>query len=152
MRGENRVRLSMLIGACAGLLLGACSTMPTDAALVGGEGPYEAQAPAQPPPPPLAAAPVTSPTAGSPMVREPPATTTASISYPRYGDSDDYLCNFAPAGDPRSPQACIRLRGPDAYPQPPARFGDTDDFVCNHGTPGAPHTTQACLRLRPPEQ
>ncbi|MDB5483421.1 MAG: hypothetical protein JWO83_4474, partial [Caulobacteraceae bacterium] len=75
----------------------------------------------------------------------------APVSNPRYVDSDDYLCNFAPPGDPRSVQACIRLRGPDAYPHPAPRYGDSDDFLCNHGTPGDPRTVQACLRLRAPE-
>jgi hypothetical protein len=81
----------------------------------------------------------------------PPAPPEAAISYPRYGDSDDYLCNFAPPGDPRSLAACIRLRGPNAVPEPVPRYGDADDFVCHHGAPGDPRTLQACQRLRPPE-
>lgn len=147
MRGESRVALNALIGSCAGLLLVACSAMPPDE--------LQAQDQATAPPPPMATAPaalatVAPATARPPMVAYAPPP-TASVSYPRYGDSDDYLCNFAPPGDPRSLQACIRLRGPDAFPQPPARYGDSDDFVCHHGAPGDPRTTQACLRLRPPE-
>jgi hypothetical protein len=79
----------------------------------------------------------------------PPPSPTAAISYPRYGDSDDYLCNFAPPGDPRSPAACMRLRGPYAVPEPVPRYGDSDDFVCHHGALGDPRTLQACQRLRP---
>jgi hypothetical protein len=146
MRGENRVALNAFIGACAGLLLAACSTMPPD--MPQGEGQSQARAPA----PPMTAAPVATAIVVPPTAPDAPWPPTASVSYPRYGDSDDYLCNFAPPGDPRSLQACIRLRGPDAYPQPPARYGDSDDFVCHHGAPGDPRTTQACLRLRPPEQ
>ena len=143
MRGDKRIALQALIGACAGLLLASCETLPLEEPT----GPSQAQAPAAP----IAAAPVST----GPLIAPPRPDTAvpppAPVSYPRYGDSDDYLCNFAPPGDPRTPQACLRLRGPDAVPQPPPRYGDTDEFVCNHGTPGDPHTTQACLRLRPPE-
>ena len=142
MRGDSRVALKALFRACAALLLVSCSTTPTDEP--------HAQSQLQAPPPPVAPAPPVTATAGLPMASE--AAPTASVSYPRYGDSDDYLCNFAPPGDPRSPQACIRLRGPGAVPQPPAQYGNTDDYVCNHGPPGDPRTIQACNRLRPPPE
>ena len=147
MRGEQRIALKALIGVCAGLLLASCESLPPDGPYP--PGPAQAQVPA----PPMAPAPVSTALAPPPppMATEAVPPPTASVSYPRYGDSDDYLCNFAPPGDPRSLQACIRLRGPDAFPQPPARYGATDDFVCHHGAPGDPRTTQACLRLHPPE-
>ena len=148
MRAGKRIALQALAGVCAGLLLASCEPIPLD-------GPYPPEpAQAQAPAPPMAPAPVATALAPPPptLATEAVPPPTASVSYPRYGDSDDYLCNFAPPGDPRSLQACIRLRGPDAFPQPPARYGDTDDFVCHHGAPGDPRTTQACLRLRPPEQ
>ena len=55
-------------------------------------------------------------------VNEPPRTSTApmtpqaltpALSRPesRYGDSDDYLCNHGEPDDPRTAQACKRLRG-----------------------------------------
>ncbi len=143
MRGASRVALNALIGACAGLLLTACSTTPPDMSQSGSQG--------QVPTPPMTAASAPTATAVPPIVAYAPPPPAASVSYPRYGDSDDYLCNFAPPGDPRTPQACIRLRGPNAVPQPPARYGDSDDYVCNHGAPGDPRTAQACLRLRAPE-
>ena len=145
MRGANRLSLTALIGACAGVLLVACSTVPAQAPL--------AQSQVQVPPPPAAVPAMTETATATPVPPIGPAAYAPpppSVSYPRYGDSDDYLCNFAPPGDPRTPAACIRLRGPDAVPQPPAHYSDTDDFLCNHGTPGDPRTIQACLRLRPP--
>jgi hypothetical protein len=141
MRGDSCIALKALVSACAALLLVSCSTTPTDE-------PHAQSQLQPPPPPPEAPAPAVTATAVPPMVSEAPP--TASVSYPRYGDSDDYLCNFAPPGDPRTPQACIRLRGPGAVPQPPAQYGNTDDYVCNHGPPGDPRTIQACNRLRPP--
>lgn len=144
MRGVNRAALTTLTGVYAAFLLVSCSTMPPAAAQGYGQSRTEIAAP---PVAGLDMAPATAP----PIAHEPFAPPAAPVSYPRYGDSDDYLCNFAPPGDPRTPAACIRLRGPDALPQPPAHYGDTDDFLCNHGTPGDPHTTQACQRLRPPE-
>ncbi len=71
-------------------------------------------------------------------------------SYPRYGDSDDFLCNNSPPGDARGDQACIRLRGSAASrtSRPTSRYGDSDDFLCNHGAPGDPRTILACQRLR----
>jgi hypothetical protein len=155
MRGASRLSLKALIGACAGALLVACSTVPPQAPQAQSQVQTpQAHSQVQAPPPPLAPVPAAAETATATPV--PPIGPAAyappppSVSYPRYGDSDDYLCNFAPPGDPRTPQACIRLRGPDAVPQPPAHFSDTDDFVCNHGTPGDPRTIEACLRLRPP--
>jgi hypothetical protein len=142
MRGDGRVALKALVRACAALLLVSCSTTPTD------EPHAQSQLQA---PPPITPAPVTTATAVPPMTSEASPPPAASVSYPRYGDSDDYLCNFAPPGDPRTPQACIRLRGPGAVPQPPAQFGNTDDYVCNHGAPGDPRTIQACTRLRAPQ-
>jgi hypothetical protein len=147
MRSEYRATLNALPGICAGFLLAACTTAtPYVGAEVGEQHPSQAQRP----PAAVPAAVVAPATAVPPMVAEAPPP-PAAVSYPRYGDSDDYLCNFAPPGDPRTPAACIRLRGPDAVPQPVPRYGDSDDFVCHHGQPGDPRTTEACLRLRPPE-
>lgn len=146
MRSECRVALNALIGVCAGFLLAACTTGAYVGAEVGEQSPSQVQRP----PTPVPAAAITS--APAPVIAEaPPPPPPSSVSYPRYGDSDDYLCNFAPPGDPRTPGACIRLRGPDAVPQPVPRYGDSDDFVCHHGQPGDPRTTEACQRLRPPE-
>lgn len=152
MRSENRVTLNALLGICAGFLLAACSTAPYDSPEVQGQS----QSQVQRPPAPLPAATVAPAPAAPPMIAEAPyPAPSASVSYPRYpryGDSDDYLCNFAPPGDPRTPAACIRLRGPDAGPQPVPRYGDSDDFLCNHGRPGEPSTVEACQRLRPPPE
>jgi uncharacterized caspase-like protein len=41
----------------------------------------------------------------------PPATSGLSQSHHRFGDSDDYVCNHGDPGDPRTIQACQRLRG-----------------------------------------
>jgi hypothetical protein len=143
MRGDGCVALKALVWASAALLLASCSTTPT-------EEPH-AQSQLQAPPP-VAPAPVATATPIQPILPDTIPPPAASVSYPRYGDSDDYLCNLAPPGDPRTPQACIRLRGPGAVPQPPAQYGNTDDYVCNHGPPGDPRTIQACNRLRPPPQ
>jgi hypothetical protein len=148
MRSEYRIALDALTAVSAGLLLAACSTAaPYAGADVGEAHPNQA-----PQPPTAVAGPAPAP-ADAAMVAEapPPAPPAAAISYPRYGDSDDYLCNFAPPGDPRTPAACLRLRGPGAVPEPVPRYGDSDDFVCHHGAPGDPRTLQACQRLRPPE-
>jgi hypothetical protein len=145
MRSEYRVALGALAAVCAGLLLAACSTATP---YVGAE--VQAQPPSQVPQPP-APIPAAAVPADAAMVAEAPPPPAGAISYPRYGDSDDYLCNFAPPGDPRTPAACVRLRGPDAVPEPVPRYGDSDDFVCHHGAPGDPRTRQACQRLRPPE-
>ena len=147
MRSEHHVTL---IGFCAGLLLAACSTTPYVGVDVQQEHPNPAQRPPAPVPA-VAAAPAAAPPAVVAEAPPPPPPAAASVSYPRYGDSDDYLCNFAPPGDPRTPAACIRLRGPDAVPEPVPRYGDSDGFVCHHGAPGDPRTLQACQRLRPPE-
>jgi len=151
MRSEYRAALNALIGACAGLLLAACSTAPYDGSQAQSQAPRPIPVSAPPIDTAVAPAPAEPPTAGPPIVAEAPPPPASSVSYPRYGDSDDYLCNFAPPGDPRSAQACIRLRGPDAVPQPVPRYVDSDDFVCHHGAPGDPRTLQACQRLRPPE-
>ena len=132
MRGGNRAAFNTLIGICAGLLLAACSTPPpSESPRVDSQAPRPIAAPAAAPEAPEHA---------------------ASVSYPRNGDSDDYLCNFAAPGDPRTPAACARLRGPQAVPQPVPRYGDSDDFVCHHGAPADPRTLQACQRLRPPPE
>jgi hypothetical protein len=40
-----------------------------------------------------------------------PLATGLSRPHSRYGDSDDYVCNHGDPGDPRTVQACQRLRG-----------------------------------------
>jgi hypothetical protein len=77
-------------------------------------------------------------------------TARGQTSYPRYGDSDDYLCNNGSPDDPRTAQACFRLRGPDAaaISNPTSRNGDSDDYLCNFAPPGDPRSLQACVRLR----
>jgi hypothetical protein len=82
----------------------------------------------------------------------PPPLADARPTHPRFGDSDDYLCNQGPPDDPRTAQACAHLRGPNAPPtsRGTGRFGDSDDYLCNNGPPGDPRTIQACIRLRGP--
>jgi hypothetical protein len=55
MRGANRLLLKALLGACSGVLLVACSTLPPEAP--------QAQSQAQVPPPPLAPVPAMTETA-----------------------------------------------------------------------------------------
>ncbi len=143
MRRENLFALRILTGIALGLLLAACSIMPP--------GPPDNQDSPPPvamlPPPPSQPAPTTS----SAMTENSMATQSdQSPSYPRYGNSDDFLCNNNPPGDPRGDQACIRLRGSAASRtgRPTSRYGGSDDFICNRGLPEDPRTVRACRRLR----
>ncbi len=140
MRRENLFALRILTGISVGLLLAGCSTLPP--------GPLDSQD--SPPPvamPPPQPAPTTSPPMNQTSMAAP---SDQGPSYSRYGDSDDFLCNNSPPGDPRGDQACIRLRGSVAARagRPTSRYGDSDDFMCNHGAPEDPRTIQACQRLR----
>jgi hypothetical protein len=126
-------------------LLSACADTPA----------YPISQPAPPPSAPTAAA---APAPAPQALYAPPGRDPEPASVSRYGDSDEAVCHAGPAGDPRTDQACARLRGtetPAAAPAPQpgvgtGRFGDSDDYVCNHGAADDPRTAQACARLRGP--
>jgi len=85
MRGGNRAAFNTLSGICAGLLLAACSTPPpSESPRVDSQAPRPIAAPEH----------------------------AASVSYPRNGDSDDFVCHHGAPADPRTLQACQRLRPP----------------------------------------
>lgn len=130
MGRATALRLSALM--LSGLLLTACENMA---------GPSGATAM---PPPPMA------PRAPPLEDQRTAVAPQAEPAYPRYGDSDDYLCNGAPPGDPRSPAACARLRGQVPAPnnRGTGRYGDSDDYLCNDGAPDDPRAAEACGRLR----
>jgi hypothetical protein len=145
MRRETSAALTTLLAVCAGLSLASCT--PTYPDTLPDQGPVAVAAPAPPPP---QAEPVAAPPATQTLSRE----EAVPPFYPRYGDSDDYLCNNGASNDPRTVQACARLRGPNVppVPHPPGRWGDSDDYLCNFAPPGDPRTIPACARLRGPSQ
>ena len=147
MRCKSIGLITTLMWASASLLFVSCSTVPPHAAGPGNSPPQSAA----PPPPPPYYRPAQEP---PPQARPETAPSPAAASYPRYGDSDDYVCNNGPPEEARTVQACARLRGPGVPATLPGRnrFGDSDDFVCNHGPPGEARTVQACQRLRGPSQ
>ena len=126
MRHQVKAARMGLGGLFAGLMLVSCAGAPSERPLPASPSPS---------PPPYEAAP-------------PPETS----SNPRFGDSDDHLCDQGPPEDPRTVQACARLRGPDAPPVSrfTGRFGDSDDNVCNNGPADDARTIEACKRLRGP--
>ena len=69
-------------------------------------------------------------------------------------DSADWVCHHGAVGDPRTLDACSRLRGEPMTVERVAteRRGGlarySADLVCHHGPPGDPRTADACERMR----
>ena len=139
MRTVAGLPIRTLIAAAAAMFLTACAAT----------SPQSGDAVELAPP---AAAPASETFRPAPPATPGPAPAAADAAvYPRYGDSDDYVCNNGAPADPRTVAACARLRGTAASgPSGTGRFGDADDNLCNHGAPSDPRTIAACERLRGP--
>jgi len=69
-------------------------------------------------------------------------------------DSDDLNCMHGSVDDPRTVEACSRLRGAPVTADEIAAWREqgfqraNDDYVCHHGRKGAWRTRLACQHLR----